>query len=214
MAADDVPGPKNQPRFKGTGAPASAADLNIATAYAAKLGGMMVDTASVRTNLPAADLWEGLRFTETDTGITYRRVNNGWLRETPQAIVTTGPTQTGIVSPATVVTSLQLVVVLPAPTTLAVTLQLQTYSTAAGDVMAIGLRDSEKNNASVAEWSRGTNSGGASTGNSQLLGAVLPQVAAGTHTYSVVVIRAAGTGQIAIAPTATSPNFLQIEAIS
>lgn len=95
MAADAPAGPKNQPRFLGTGAPSTAADENIISDYAAKVGSRMVDTSTARAGLAAADKWEGLLFYETDTGITYKMTGGAWkVWFTPVTAYT--PTLTGL----------------------------------------------------------------------------------------------------------------------
>lgn len=75
MAADDVPGPKKQPRFKGTGAPATAADLNILGNYAALVGNDKVGTNSERLALPTDEQWPGMTFYCTDNKVQW--VNDG-----------------------------------------------------------------------------------------------------------------------------------------
>lgn len=68
MAADDVSGPKDQPRFLGTGAPSTAADLSLLGDYAALVGNSKALTASERTALTGKQRWPGLTVVETDTG--------------------------------------------------------------------------------------------------------------------------------------------------
>jgi len=75
--AADSRGTKNEPQYAETGASDDAADLTEIAAYAAKVGNRRVDTNAVRNSLTGADLWNGLEFLETDTGLTYL-YSNGW----------------------------------------------------------------------------------------------------------------------------------------
>lgn len=65
-------GPKNQPRFDLNDDPDFPTDLTTVSEYAAKVGNSRVGTASERSALTGNDLWNGLLFFETDTGLTYR----------------------------------------------------------------------------------------------------------------------------------------------
>jgi hypothetical protein len=80
MAADDVPGPRNNPRFKGTGAPATAADLNIISNHSALVGNRKVHTTDEREALAGADVWVGLLCFDTDELIEYLYLPDGWKR--------------------------------------------------------------------------------------------------------------------------------------
>jgi hypothetical protein len=66
MAADGTPGTKNQPQFLGSGAPATAVDLNLISDYAAKVGNRRTGTITERGAAAAADVWEGLAWQDTD----------------------------------------------------------------------------------------------------------------------------------------------------
>ena len=78
MAHDSL-GSKNQPQYSSSGASSQAADLSEVANYAAYNGNMKSDVSSVRTGLSGNDLWDGLWFDETDTGIIYRRVAGAWV---------------------------------------------------------------------------------------------------------------------------------------
>lgn len=87
MAVDGGYGPRGGPRFLDGGAPDLATDDNEVSKYAELVGNRMVGTkaqkdALVRTtssgNSPA-QLWEGLEFEETDTGILWKRKSGSWV---------------------------------------------------------------------------------------------------------------------------------------
>ena len=56
MAADGLPGPKGNPQFLGTGAPATAVDLNLISLWAASVAGPSVATVAA---LPNTGNWPG-----------------------------------------------------------------------------------------------------------------------------------------------------------
>jgi len=76
--ARDSSGAKNQPQYANTGTPADAADLSEIANFAAAVGNRKVGTSGERTALGGADVWAGLVFSETDTGIDYRYNGTGW----------------------------------------------------------------------------------------------------------------------------------------
>jgi hypothetical protein len=80
MAADDIPGSKNQPRFLATGAPETAVDLNTIGDYAAKVGNRKVGTTAERNAATGKDVWEGLLWGDTSEGREYRRTGGSWVR--------------------------------------------------------------------------------------------------------------------------------------
>lgn len=81
MAADDTPGPKKQPRFKGTGAPATAADLVIVSDFAALVGNRKVGTTTERNTATSnGEVWEGLRWKDTTLGVEFEYISGGWVR--------------------------------------------------------------------------------------------------------------------------------------
>ena len=82
MAADDTPGPRKQPRFKGTGAPSTAADLNIVGDYAALVGNRKVGTTDERnTATTNGEVWPGLLWRDTTlkTEFIYVDGATGWV---------------------------------------------------------------------------------------------------------------------------------------
>ncbi|QWT24934.1 hypothetical protein KPL76_06145 [Subtercola sp. PAMC28395] len=81
MARDNT-GPKGEPQYTTLGVPADAADLTEIGVYAATVGNYKVGLASDRAALTGAFRWEGLRFYETDTGITYLYRSGGWVAQT------------------------------------------------------------------------------------------------------------------------------------
>ncbi len=76
--AQDSFGAKNQPQYAGTGTPADAADLSQISNYAANVGNRKVGTDSARLALAGADLWVGLLFGATDTGVEWVYLSGGW----------------------------------------------------------------------------------------------------------------------------------------
>jgi len=76
--ARDSTGPKGEPQYSGSGVPQDAADLTEVAAYAAEYGNYRADTSAVRNAATGTDVWPGLIFYETDTGVTYRYGATGW----------------------------------------------------------------------------------------------------------------------------------------
>lgn len=79
MTADGTPGAKNQPQFLGTGAPATAADLNTLADHAASVGNLKVLTTAQRTALSGSDRWTGLLVADTDLSSVFIYLG-GWVR--------------------------------------------------------------------------------------------------------------------------------------
>lgn len=79
MAADGIPGPRNQPQFLAGGAPDLGADENAIADYAAKVGNRRVGTTAERLAATGLDVWEGLSWRDATDGITYDRVGTGWV---------------------------------------------------------------------------------------------------------------------------------------
>lgn len=80
MTADGTPGSKNQPQFLGTGAPATAADLNEIANYAALVGNVKVLDTTGRTALSGNQRWPGLIVFDTTTSTLYIWDGAGWVR--------------------------------------------------------------------------------------------------------------------------------------
>lgn len=80
MAADSY-GTKNEPQFAGSGVPNDAGDLTLVAKYAADTGNRKAGTSAVRDSLAGNDVWPGLEFFETDTGLSYLYVSatSGWM---------------------------------------------------------------------------------------------------------------------------------------
>ena len=77
MAADGTAGARLQPQFLGTGAPATAEDLNILADHIAKMGNIMSLSTSEREAFEG-DGWEGLYCFDTDANLLYRHDGTGW----------------------------------------------------------------------------------------------------------------------------------------
>ncbi|QDP45528.1 hypothetical protein SEA_FUZZBUSTER_44 [Microbacterium phage FuzzBuster] len=86
------------------------------------------------------------------------------------------------------------------------------YSSSVGDVVVLELRDGATG---IQSWTHPANSSptAAATGNGLNFECILP-VAAGTHTYTLWVARAAGSGSITIAPSAVNLCWLSVEQVS
>lgn len=76
--ARDSSGSHNEPVYLGTGAPATAADMNEIVTFAKALGNVKVGTSAGRVTLTGADLWAGLSFFETDTNSLYLYDGAAW----------------------------------------------------------------------------------------------------------------------------------------
>lgn len=76
--ARDSSGSHNEPVYLGTGAPATAADMNEIVAFAKMLGNVKVGTSAARVALTGADLWAGLSFFEADTTTLYLYDGAAW----------------------------------------------------------------------------------------------------------------------------------------
>lgn len=78
MAADGTPGARLQPQFLGTGAPATAEDLNILGNHIAKMGNIMALSTADREAFEA-DGWEGLFCYDTDESTLYLHDGSAWV---------------------------------------------------------------------------------------------------------------------------------------
>lgn len=99
MAVDGGYGPRGEPQYLDGGAPDLAVDQNTLAKYAANVGNRKAGTKAQREaaagQSPAAGVWEGLEWQETDTGDTYVRRSGSWLL-TYRPWTTFTPTLTGI----------------------------------------------------------------------------------------------------------------------
>jgi hypothetical protein len=80
LMSRDTSGPKNEPQYAGTGAPADAADLSEIATYAALVGNRKTGTTAQRnaaTGTSAA--WEGLLWGDTTDGYEYRYTSGAWV---------------------------------------------------------------------------------------------------------------------------------------
>lgn len=78
MSADGTPLTHNEPQFLGSGAPATAADLNLIAAYAGKVGNRKVHTTAERTALTGKDIWEGLEVFDSTLDRVFTYIG-GWV---------------------------------------------------------------------------------------------------------------------------------------
>lgn len=101
--ARDSSGTQNQPQYSATGASADATDLSEVANFAALVGNRKVGTTSQRTTAAGADVWEGLLWADTTTGIEYRYTAGAWVAVlgTYQATGSLGALPTSAVSVAT-----------------------------------------------------------------------------------------------------------------
>lgn len=123
----------------------------------------------------------------------------------------TATSQTSASSTPVQLTSVQAAVALAAAGDVRVELGFPAYSTDLADVIGVQLRDGAT---VVREWMKRANSGASiGTNNTQILIAILPAVAAGSHTYTVWFLRAAGSGTITVAPSPTQPAWISAHVI-
>ncbi|QPE05318.1 hypothetical protein IT882_04415 [Microbacterium schleiferi] len=80
MAADGTAGARLQPQFLGSGAPATAEDLNIISDHVAKMGNIMVLSTADREAFES-DGWEGLYCHDTDENLLYMHDGSAWKVE-------------------------------------------------------------------------------------------------------------------------------------
>jgi hypothetical protein len=79
----DTSGPKNEPQYAGTGAPADAADLSEVATYAALVGNRKVGTTIQRNAATSTtSAWEGLLWGDTTDGLEYRYTSAAWVNVT------------------------------------------------------------------------------------------------------------------------------------
>lgn len=126
------------------------------------------------------------------------------------AVTTTG-TQTSASTTPVVVTGLSVPVTVPAGgATLRFTINLTTYSGNLSDVVAISLRDGSTD---IRTWTRAANSSATTvgTGHGHSLVMTIDGVTAGSHTYRVCFLRAAGSSTVTAAYSDTSPATLTVE---
>lgn len=79
--ASELTGDKDQPYFRDVGVPAIDVDPGIVANYAALVGNHKEGTSAERLALAGKTRWEGLLFTETDTGLIWSylpTVAGGW----------------------------------------------------------------------------------------------------------------------------------------
>lgn len=128
------------------------------------------------------------------------------LRRLCQVSTKTSGTQTATTSEVTI-TGVSTAFTLPAVTQMRVRVLLTGYSSAAGDVMVVRVKDGAT---TVAQWTVMANSAGAATSMSHSLESS-PELAAGAHTLTIAVLRVAGSGTITVSPSAGSPVQLLAE---
>lgn len=90
-------GPHNQPRYDVNDDADFAADLTVVSDYAAKVGNIRTGTTAERNSLAGLDVWPGLLWSDSVTGVLYRSLNGTWNQLTGTY---TGTNSTGIGSNA------------------------------------------------------------------------------------------------------------------
>lgn len=180
------------------------------------LPGSYVGTESERTALDAPDLREGIEWRSTDSDLSWYYNGSQW--EPFNVVASLGhdssatPNQGSITTTAVTVQNLSVSVSLARVSNLRPRLQISTYSSNVADVVAIQLFDGTTN---VATWTRAANSSPsiAATSVAQSCETILDNVAAGTHVYTVKVSRVAGSGNVTVAPSESTKNWLTIERV-
>ncbi|WP_290473943.1 hypothetical protein [Leifsonia sp. 71-9] len=84
--AVDTYGPRSEPQFVAGGAPAIDVDPTAVGAHVALMGNHVIGTtmqrnANVIPNAGAKAVWDGLLWSDTTDGYTYKRIGGAWVRQ-------------------------------------------------------------------------------------------------------------------------------------
>lgn len=120
--------------------------------------------------------------------------------------------QTGIGTTETDVTGASVTVDVPRTGNIRISGNLQTYATSTDTILVIRIKEGAT---TLFEFTRMANSSASinATSNMQTFSCILSGVTKGSHTYKLAVVRATGTGGVAVAPGATAPTQLAVEVI-
>lgn len=210
MASDDIDPTTGAPVFLETGAPAQGADLTEVADFAVFRGNALKGTATEMADFDYPI--EGLLWSDT-TNKSLMRYDGGFVQHGVEHLGTDtsdSPTQGSITTVATTVSNISIAVSLSRTSNLRVRGRINTYSSVATDVIEILLKDGST---TVGKWTFPANSSPstAATSQSQFFETPLVGVTAGSHTYTLQVVRVTGSGNISIAPSAEQLNWLTVE---
>lgn len=213
MASNGVNPTTGSPLFPEEDAPAQGADLEEVAAYAAFRGNLLRLTATEMADFDYPE--DGLVVLDR-TNKSLMRYDGGFVQHGIEHLGTslsTSPLQGPITTTPTAVSSVSVTASLSRTSNLRVRGRINTYSSVASDVIEILLKDGST---TVSKWTVPANSSptAAATSQSQFFEVPLPAVTSGSHTYTVQVVRVAGSGNISIAPAADQPNWLTVERYS
>lgn len=202
------------PAFPGGDAPQTGPDLEEVARYAWKRGNLLRGTNAEMNDYDHFD--DGVAWADTTNSSLMVDWGSGPVQHGIEHLATdtsTSPTQGSITTTPTTVANISISVTLARTSTLRVRGIVSTYSSAVNDVLQILLKDGAT---TVSEWTMSANSspGITATSQTQYFEVPLVGVSAGTHTYTVQVVRVAGSGNLTIAPSAASPNWLTVERIA
>lgn len=146
---------------------------------------------------------------EVDAGTDAERyVTPATLRRICKVSAKTSGNQTATTTEVTI-SGVSADFTLAATTQVRVSLQFNGYSSAAGDVIVLRVKDG---GTTVAVWTVPANSSGAATSLTHSLSRVV-ELTSGSHTLTATFVRVAGSGTITSNPTTLSPAELRAEAI-
>lgn len=127
--------------------------------------------------------------------------------------LTTTPAQASIAGTGVAITGMTLTIDLAVVASLRFQGSLQTSSTQVGDILAIRLMEGATrlaDHASPANAAPAT----ANTARSQHFGFILDAVPVGAHTYTLQVLRTAGSGTITVSPSTFLPNWFSVDRVA
>lgn len=211
MASNGIQaGQEDAPAFPEEDALASGADLEEVSRYAKWRGNLIKGTFSVMSAFSAAV--EGLFWSDI-TNKSLMRYDGGWVQHGIEHLGTSTsgtPLQTPITTTPVTVATISVSVSLSRTSQLRVRGRVNTYSSVATDVIEIILKDGAT---TVAKWTFPANSSpsAAATSQSQFFETPLTGVTSGSHTYTLQVVRVAGSGNVSISPAADQLNWLTVE---
>lgn len=183
-------------------------------------GSVWIPTSGVLsfTTKSAADSWASSNAGLLSSGdrcvvgtTEYRYRYGGWVPVDPLVAVTTSGGQSGITT-ATTITGLSVSLTLGGTAALRFTAGVTHYATVTDTVLALSIMDGAS---TLTTWTRQANSSpsAANSGNGSTFQMIIPAVGAGSHTFTLQATRAAGSGTVSIAPSATNQCYLSVEVI-
>lgn len=211
MASNGIQaGQEDAPAFPEEDALASGADLEEVSRYAKWRGNLLKGTFSAMGAFAAAV--EGLFWSDI-TNKSLMRYDGGWVQHGIEHLGTsTSSTPNGstFTTTPTTVNGISTTVSLSRTSQLRARGKVNTYSSVATDVIEVLLKDGAT---TVAKWTFPANSSPSVTGTtqSQFFETPITGVSAGSHTYTLQVVRVTGSGNISIGAAADSLNWLTVE---